>query len=68
MTGDKQHDQIIVNGYMREIGAGIPDDIMSLILSWYYCEAIHTIDSVTDYKQLKTYHYKIDIHRIIPDY
>ena len=68
MMGDRVMDGVIVNGFIREVDMEIPEEIRMMIFRWYCCEEIHTIDAMSDRQNGKSYHWKIDIHQIIPEY
>ena len=68
MTGNRVYNTMVVMGYIRSLYMDIPEDITIMIVKWYNCEEIHTIDSLTSWKSMTTYHHKIDVHQIIPQY
>ena len=67
MTGDKEYDSKIVDGYIRfRVNIKISKEIVMIITKWYSIEELHVFDfnSETD----DNVHWKCDIQQIIPLY
>lgn len=69
MMGDGvEYNHIIIDGFIRKIDMEIPQEIVGMILNYYCCEEIHTIDSLSNWFKGTSGHWKIGIKQIIPEY